>query len=125
MGNRWTIKLTGLGLKHFKSSPTAEVANFGSLLWTAPEHIRDQNIQNIDQLQHPDVANDIYALGVILSEFCTRDLPYSEVMLEKEDMISLICGKGDTTDARKVWDDFLTEHNLEVGSHARPLIREH
>jgi len=79
----------------------------------------------LDHLQDPDVYNDIYGFGVILSEFCTRDLPYSEVMLEKEDMVNLITSTGDNIEARKIWDEFLTEHNLEMGGLVRPLIREH
>jgi len=124
--NRWTIKLTGMGMKTFKAgTESSKSADYGSLLWTAPELIKSQKLNNLDHLHSPTISNDIYGLGVILSEFCTRDLPYSEVMLEKEDMINLITNHGDINEARKIWDEFLNEHNLETGGSVRPLIREH
>merc|ERR1712224_880582 len=67
--NRWTVKITGFGMSHFRT--TKEVKpRFESLLWTAPELLRNNPI-NVDMIGKGTVANDIYAFGVIISEFCT------------------------------------------------------
>ena len=32
---------------------------------------------------------------MVITEMCTRDIPFAELMLEKKEIIDLICGKKD------------------------------
>lgn len=35
------------------------------------------------------------SFGMVITEMCTRDIPFAELMLEKKEIIDLICGKKD------------------------------
>ena len=122
--NRWTIKLSGFGLHSFKSGQKGyNESNYGTLLWTAPEILRT-GINNIDKVGRGSLSNDIYAFGILLSEFCTRDLPFAEVMLEKEDLVHLVAGTINERSSQ-VWNDYLVENNMEAGGPVRPVIKDH
>ena len=121
--NRWTIKLSGFGLHQFKADQKgSSKPNYGSLLWTSPEILRT-GVNNLDNVGKGSFANDIYAFGILLSEFCTRDLPFADVMLEKEELIQLIAGNSNERSTH-IWNDFLVEHNVEAGGAVRPLIKD-
>ncbi|KAF0718032.1 Aste57867_1948 [Aphanomyces stellatus] len=61
-------KLTDFGVSRRQTDATMTNA-IGTGRWIAPEVL---------QCDHYSVAADVYSLGVLLSEFCTHDLPYSE-----------------------------------------------
>ncbi|XP_057301021.1 uncharacterized protein LOC130635645 isoform X2 [Hydractinia symbiolongicarpus] len=134
--NRWTVKLTGFGLHELKSGQTdvgvfdphsnkdidPTKANYGSLLWTAPEILRT-GVYHIDHVGRGTVEGDIYSLGLIISEMCTRDFPFADVMLEKEEIVALICGSKEESIIR-VWNDYIAKLNVEQGGWVRPCIKD-
>jgi len=122
--NRWTVKLSGFGMNHFRVSNKKRTdPNYSQLLWTAPEILKERDPQCLDDVGRGTQANDIYAFGILLSEFCTRDTPHSEVMLEKEDIVHLIAGRGND-EALEIWDNYLAENNVESGGQVRPVIKD-
>uniref|UniRef100_A0A914VMU6 Guanylate cyclase n=1 Tax=Plectus sambesii TaxID=2011161 RepID=A0A914VMU6_9BILA len=64
--DRWQIKLSDFGLKTIRAS---ESKSAEKLLWTAPEHLRDD-----DKLGSPQ--GDIYSFAIVCSEIVTRQRPY-------------------------------------------------
>jgi len=135
--NRWTVKLSGFGLLELKSgqknvgeynidAPNKNVdlskANYGSLLWTAPELLRT-GAYHIDHIGRGTVEGDAYSFGMVMSEMCTRDLPFADVMLEKEELVCLLLGKREES-AMKVWNDYLAKLNVEQGGWVRPCIKD-
>jgi len=60
---------------------------------------------------------------MVISEMCTRDYPFADVMLEKSELVSLICGKIDES-ITKVWNDYIAKLNIEQGGWVRPCIKD-
>jgi len=133
--NRWTAKLTGFGLHNFKvdqkgvakfdqftQNPDKEEANWGTLLWTAPE-ILHTGVNHLDHVRGGTQSGDIYSFGMIVSEVCTRDHPFADLLLEKDDIIQLI-KKQKNDNALRVWNDYIVKLNIEAGGPVRPCVKD-
>lgn len=136
--NRWSVRLTGFGLNLFRKNQRCcgdfsehqrnqpidlEKSNYGSLLWTAPELLR-KGIYHIDHvLDLGSKESDMYSLAMVLAEFCTRDHPFADVMLEKSEIIGLIKGDKDES-ALKEWNNHIAKLNMESGGLIRPCITD-
>lgn len=79
--SRWIVKLTGFGIRRFVSNnrdPSIEgdwtTANFQLLFHMAPEILRLEHQSGFIQSVEPFVtkAADIYGLGMVLFQVCTR-----------------------------------------------------
>jgi len=136
---RWTPKITGFGLHSIRRGANnvqqfdhinlkqnfvdMERADYGSLLWTAPEEL----IKGYSHIDHVYMGgtqeNDVYSFGMLMSELCTREHPFSEIMLEKKDIIDLIKGMRNDV-AIKVWNDYIASLNMESGGLIRPVIKD-
>ncbi|XP_002168100.2 uncharacterized protein LOC100197876 isoform X1 [Hydra vulgaris] len=135
--NRWTVKLTGFGLHSFKSNQKGvgvfnpleinknidqSTANYFSLLWTSPEILKT-GVYHLNHVGRGSVEGDIYSLGMVLSEMCSRSFPFADLDLEKADVIRLICGQKDD-DLLKAWKDYVSKSNAEAGGFVRPCIKD-
>ncbi|KAI6213520.1 Guanylate cyclase [Aphelenchoides besseyi] len=60
--DRWLVKLSDFGLKFIRNSQPRQPAD---LLWTSPEHLRDNNFIG-------SKAGDVYSFGIIASEILYR-----------------------------------------------------
>jgi len=135
--NRWTIKIAGFGLHELKSNqknvghfdphnpdrnPDPSKSDYGSLLWTGPE-ILQRGVYHIDHVGRGTVESDIYSVGLVMSEMCTRDVPFADVMLEKKEIIDMMCGRKDDA-VLKVWNDYIAKLNIEQGGLIRPCIKD-
>jgi guanylate cyclase len=71
--SRWVLKITDFGLKEIRSKNTSEDQfNMNSLLWTAPEHLRDQAAVGTQK-------GDVYSYGIILQ--VNRIIEFLQVFL--------------------------------------------
>ena len=64
-----------------------------------------------------------FSLGMVMSEMCTRDYPFADVMLEKSELVQLLTGKSDDVILR-VWNDYIARLNIEAGGWVRPCIKD-
>lgn len=135
---RWSPKISGFGMetlranqKHvgtFNPSRKNEIvdpshgANYDSLIWTAPE-ILLLGYYHIDHVGKGTRENDIYGLGYVFAEVCTRDLPFADLMIEKSEIISLIKG-WKNEESIKLWNDYIARQNMEAGVLIRPHIKD-
>jgi len=134
--NRWTVKISGFGLHnlkahqrnvgifnpHDKFSVDESRSNYGSLLWTAPE-ILHTGVYHLDHVGRGTVEGDMYSLAMIMSEMCTRDYPFADIMLEKSEIVHLLTGKKDEV-IQRVWNDYIAKLNIEQGGYVRPCIKD-
>ena len=57
----------------------------------------------------------------LISEFCTREPPFSRVALSPAEIVSLIAGVK-TAATLKVWNDHIAKNNVEEGAWVRPCV---
>ena len=58
-----------------------------------------------------------------MSEMCTRDYPFADVMLEKSELVHLLTGKKNDV-IQRVWNDYIAKLNIEQGGWVRPCIKD-
>uniref|UniRef100_A0A914W7U8 Guanylate cyclase n=1 Tax=Plectus sambesii TaxID=2011161 RepID=A0A914W7U8_9BILA len=104
--DRWQIKLSDFGLKTIRSS---ESKSAEKLLWTAPEHLRDD-----DKLGSPQ--GDIYGFAIVCSEIVTRQRPYHfNINVESAQEIIYHVKKGESQPFRPIF-------HLPEGSDVNPAM---
>ncbi|KAI6199751.1 Guanylate cyclase [Aphelenchoides besseyi] len=92
--DRWLVKLSDFGLKFIRNSQPRQPAD---LLWTSPEHLRDNNFIG-------SKAGDVYSFAIIASEILNMKPPFEgEAKLDTDDIIYMI-KKGGKTPLRPVLD---------------------
>ncbi|XP_047348159.1 retinal guanylyl cyclase 2 isoform X3 [Vespa velutina] len=84
---RWVLKITDYGLPAFyeaqnMSSPSKLSRD---LLWTAPELLRDVNLQ-----KKGTQPGDVYSFGIIMQEVIVRGEPFCMLALSPEDIIEKV-----------------------------------
>lgn len=91
MDGRWVCKITDYGLRNIKqyaaiSSDNKKLSD-DSLLWTAPELLRN-NITTAANMQ----KGDVFSFGIICQEIVLQNLPYgsNEPELPPSDIISML-----------------------------------
>ncbi|XP_052083610.1 uncharacterized protein LOC127720912 [Mytilus californianus] len=111
--NRWTCKISGFGLPSLRyNGPRKKLPDddenekkLNSLFWTAPEML--PGCKNIDGVKQGTKHGDVYSFGIILSEVCTREEPYSTEtgFLEPEQILQLVIDKDapGASGAKKLW----------------------
>lgn len=111
--NRWTCKISGFGLPSLRyNGPRKKLPDddenekkLNSLFWTAPELL--PGCKNIDGVKQGTKHGDVYSFGIILSEVCTREEPYSTETgyLEPEQILQLVIDKdaSGASEAKKLW----------------------
>ncbi|CAO4378687.1 unnamed protein product [Caenorhabditis nigoni] len=110
--DRWQIKISGYGLKSIRSF---EKPNPKDLLWTAPEHLRNENNEKTSE-------GDIYSFGIICSEILTRSSAFDmENRKEKPDVIIYQVKKGGHNPMRPSLE---TMESVEVNPALLHLIRD-
>ncbi|OTF76542.1 guanylate cyclase C-like protein, partial [Euroglyphus maynei] len=74
--SRLVVKLTDIGLRTIRnlSKQNSGLPNYKSLLWTAPEHLRQRRPD-----LHGSVKGDIYSFSIVLQEIITRSGPFETV----------------------------------------------
>ena len=74
--NRWQLKITSYGMDAFRrDEPTEDIGEYQqykSLLWTAPELLRQGDNRPYSGTQ----KGDIFSFGVVLQEILYRAMPY-------------------------------------------------
>ncbi|XP_072029839.1 speract receptor-like [Amphiura filiformis] len=94
--SRWVLKITDFGLCHFKAGQElpehGDNAYYQSLLWRAPELLRDPNPP-----PEGTQKGDVYAFGIILYEIVLRTGPYGNCPLEAEEIIERVKTPKDIT----------------------------
>lgn len=108
--SRWTCKVTDHGLFLFKEGQETDVeagadAKYYDALWTAPEHIFNENFPRSQQ-------GDLFSYGIVLSEILTRGLPYSMFEDLSAKMVVENVQKGGTPYFRPRVTKDLAEHPL-------------
>ena len=92
--SRWTVKITGFGLKSFaEDTPDEEEqadpdAMAYSLFWTAPELLFGKN--SLADVKSGSTSGDVYSMGVIMAELLTRQEPYHDAGMRPESLIKAI-----------------------------------
>ncbi|XP_064641678.1 speract receptor-like isoform X2 [Lineus longissimus] len=85
--SRWVLKLTDFGLSHFRSGEDkkedGDYAHFRSLLWTAPELLRNPSCPGTQK-------GDIYSVAVILYEIHSRNGPYGDTEMTPQEIIKKV-----------------------------------
>jgi len=93
--DRWKVKIGDFGLATVKGKGTESKNPTGSILWMAPEVIRQKTDKPFS------TQADVYSFGVVLYELVTGSLPYAQ---KEQDMILFLVGMGrlrpNTEDAR-------------------------
>ncbi|KAH7645122.1 guanylate cyclase c-like protein 2 [Dermatophagoides farinae] len=74
--SRLAVKLTDIGLRTLRdlSKQNSGLPNYKSLLWTAPEHLRQRRPD-----LHGSPKGDIYSFSIVLQEIITRSGPFETV----------------------------------------------
>ncbi len=76
LDNKWNLKISDFGLTRFKqghvvtSSPNGNHNALGSIHWTAPEVLTEEDDVNY-------VLSDVYSFGIVLWEIVSREDPYA------------------------------------------------
>ncbi|ESO05553.1 hypothetical protein HELRODRAFT_77628 [Helobdella robusta] len=92
LDNRWVVKITGFGLKKFRSLPKFDETTddyYRDLLWTAPEILRS----NDQQSSSP--AGNVFSFGIICHEIVFRKYPYQDSGLSAKDIIQRVMHSAD------------------------------
>ncbi|ESO05562.1 hypothetical protein HELRODRAFT_77349 [Helobdella robusta] len=85
--NRWVVKITGFGLRAFRTPTTADETHeefYKELLWTAPEILRS-SIKHLGSQK-----GDVYSFGIICHEIVFRLYPYQETGLSVKEIVEKI-----------------------------------
>ncbi|XP_037283872.2 atrial natriuretic peptide receptor 1 [Rhipicephalus microplus] len=70
---RFVVKISNFGLRELRKQVTPpEIENPRSLLWTAPEHLREE-------IPGGSVKGDVYSFAIILQEILTRSGPFENL----------------------------------------------
>ncbi|KAF1750875.1 hypothetical protein GCK72_017426 [Caenorhabditis remanei] len=110
--DRWQIKISGYGLKAVR---TFENPKKEDLLWTAPEHLRNESGEKTSE-------GDIYSFGIICSEILTRSSAFDlENRKEKPDVIIYQVKKGGHNPMRPSLE---TSETVEINPALLHLIRD-
>ncbi|CAO4380723.1 unnamed protein product [Caenorhabditis nigoni] len=110
--DRWQVKISGYGLKSVR---TFENPKKEDLLWTAPEHLRNESGEKTSE-------GDIYSFGIICSEILTRSSAFDlENRKEKPDVIIYQVKKGGHNPMRPSLE---TSETVEVNPALLHLIRD-
>ncbi|EGT39240.1 hypothetical protein CAEBREN_09776 [Caenorhabditis brenneri] len=110
--DRWQIKISGYGLKSVR---TFENPKKEDLLWTAPEHLRNESGERTSE-------GDIYSFGIICSEILTRSSAFDlENRKEKPDVIIYQVKKGGHNPMRPSLE---TSETVEINPALLHLIRD-
>ncbi|XP_075678607.1 atrial natriuretic peptide receptor 1-like [Dermatophagoides pteronyssinus] len=74
--SRLVVKLTDIGLRTLRnlSKQNSGLPNYKSLLWTAPEHLRQRRPD-----LHGSPKGDVYSFSIVLQEIITRSGPFETV----------------------------------------------
>ncbi|XP_077996423.1 atrial natriuretic peptide receptor 1-like [Glandiceps talaboti] len=90
--SRWVLKITDYALNRFKDDhkDIGEYAHYSSMLWTAPELLRDPNPP-----LNGTKKGDIYSFAIIIRETLTRNGGFDTLQLTPKDIIELIRKGGD------------------------------
>ncbi|XP_072029843.1 speract receptor-like isoform X2 [Amphiura filiformis] len=87
--SRWILKITDFGLQHFRNGTQSEEKQdhsyFQSLLWRAPELLRQSN-----SLIGGTQKGDSYSFGIMLYEIVLRCGPYGNSDLVAEEIIEKV-----------------------------------
>uniref|UniRef100_A0A914D549 guanylate cyclase n=1 Tax=Acrobeloides nanus TaxID=290746 RepID=A0A914D549_9BILA len=110
--DRWQVKVEYYGLKSIK---TSEPKTMKSLLWTAPEIIRNSNLVGTK-------PGDIYSFAIICAEVVTRKAPWNlaEIFLSEEELIYRV-KKGGVNPLRPTLN---VDPSLELNPSLLHLIRD-
>ncbi|KAL3862163.1 hypothetical protein ACJMK2_008151, partial [Sinanodonta woodiana] len=102
--NRWTCKIAGFGVPQIRYDGPRKSLNpdedLGyktvNLFWTAPELLTPE-VKSLNDVRNGTNLGDTYSFGIIFSELCTRESPYTHELnfLTAEDIIMLIRDKDD------------------------------
>uniref|UniRef100_A0A1I7U8C9 Guanylate cyclase n=1 Tax=Caenorhabditis tropicalis TaxID=1561998 RepID=A0A1I7U8C9_9PELO len=110
--DRWQIKISGYGLKSVR---TFENPKKEDLLWTSPEHLRNESGERTSE-------GDIYSFGIICSEILTRTSAFDlENRKEKPDVIIYQVKKGGHNPMRPSLE---TGETVEINPALLHLIRD-
>ncbi|CAG2061437.1 unnamed protein product [Timema podura] len=84
---RWVLKITDYGLPSFFEAQSIPPPNKTArdLLWTAPELLRNQNLQ-----KRGTQTGDVYSFGIIMQEVVVRGEPFCMLSLSPEDIIEKV-----------------------------------
>ncbi|CAI5451735.1 unnamed protein product [Caenorhabditis angaria] len=111
--DRWQIKVSDFGLNNMRSR---KIETKKDLLWTAPEILRDENMEKTQEC-------DIYSFAIICSEIITKSSAYDlENRREKADVIIYQVKKGGHQPMRPSLE--MNENLVEVNPAMIHLIRD-
>ncbi|XP_015438494.1 PREDICTED: retinal guanylyl cyclase 2 [Dufourea novaeangliae] len=84
---RWVLKVTDYGLPAFYEAQniTPPLKTARDLLWTAPELLRQPNLQ-----KKGTQAGDVYSFGIIMQEVVVRGEPFCMLALSPDDIIEKV-----------------------------------
>ncbi|KAL8614638.1 hypothetical protein ACOMHN_037490 [Nucella lapillus] len=85
--SRWVLKITDFGLHEFLHGARLDIgdyAHYHSLLWRAPELLRDSAPSRGTQ------EGDVYAFAIILFEIYGRRGPYGEIPLSPKEIVERV-----------------------------------
>ncbi|XP_076458574.1 speract receptor-like [Babylonia areolata] len=84
---RWVLKITDFGLHEFIHGARLDISDYAyyhSLLWRAPELLRDTAPSRGTQ------EGDVYAFGIILFEIYGRRGPYGDIPLSPKEIVERV-----------------------------------
>nr|CAH8838712.1 unnamed protein product [Trichobilharzia regenti] len=83
---RWVVKITDYGLPDIYSIyGTNRKIKDEELLWTAPEHLREEN-----NVHFGSQKGDVYSFAIVMQEIITRDEPYGMLGLSPKEILSKV-----------------------------------
>ncbi|CAH8506804.1 unnamed protein product [Heterobilharzia americana] len=83
---RWVVKITDYGLPDIYSIyGTSRKIKDEELLWTAPEHLREET-----NVHAGSPKGDVYSFAILMQEIITRDDPYGMLGLSPSEILSKV-----------------------------------
>ncbi|KAK3576183.1 hypothetical protein CHS0354_001202 [Potamilus streckersoni] len=129
--NRWTCKISGFGLPQIRYDGARKSLNpdedlgykTSNLFWTAPELLTPE-VKSLNDVRNGTTLGDTYSFGIIFSELCTREGPYTHELnfLTANDIILLIRDK-DSPEAEKA-KMILYESGGDTTLDLRPSVQD-